>query len=123
MLKKKYYTVALVLALTGCEDLVDEIVTTQAAKDGLDMCHYAALEIIEGTGSVEFPSSFHNPFRDPTVVRLRYFVINTEVSGTVRCYYDEDTSNRRFTRITLDATDVPLEDLAGLTSIAKAAIK
>jgi len=109
MFKNKSYMVAMVLALTGCEDLVDEIVTTQSAADALDMCHYAALEVIDGTGSVVFPSSFHNPFRDPTVVRLRCFVVNTEVSGTVRCYFDEDTDNRTFTRITVDDLEVPTE--------------
>jgi len=126
MLKNKSYTIALVLVLAGC----DEIVTTQSAKDALDMCHYAALKVIKGSGAVEFPSSFHNPFRDPTVVRLRYTVINSEVSGTVRCYFDEDTDNRTFTRITVDLSgvedseiDVPEADLANLTINARLAIK
>lgn len=119
MMNYKPYTIAMVLALAGC----DEMVTTQSAADALDMCHYAALQVIKGSGNVEFPSSFQAPFRDPTVVRLRYTVINSEVSGTIRCYYDDDTDNRTFTRITLDADDVPESELAGLTLNARLSIK
>jgi hypothetical protein len=117
--KNKSLTLAMVLALAGC----DEMVTTQSAEDALDMCHYAALEVIKGTGNISFPSSFHNPFRDPTVVRLRYFIENTEVSGTIRCYYEDDTDDRFFKRITVDDTDVADEILDGLSIYAKGAIK
>ena len=118
MLNLKPYVLVLSLSLVGCEDMA----TTQSAEDALMMCKTAALKLIDGTGTVDFPSSFRNPFRDPTVVRLRYKVNNTEATGTIRCYFDENTDDRVFTRITLDNGDIDVERLPSLTRQAKSAL-
>jgi len=103
------------LFLLACDDMV----ISDAAEDGLFMCRAAALRVIEGSGAIEFPSSFHDPFRDPTVVRLRYHVVNSGTTGTIRCWYDEDTDDRRFVRIEVDGVDVAEDRLQMLTTTAK----
>jgi|GEM_PF-2758529 len=107
------------LSLSACDDMV----ITDAAEEGLFMCRAAALRVIDGSGAVEFPSSFHDPFRDPTVVRLRYHVVNSNTTGTVRCWYDEDTDDRRFVRIEVDGVDVAEDRLQMLTTTAKSKAK
>lgn len=118
MFNFKPYVFLLSFALVGC----DEITTSQSAEEALSMCKTAAMRLIEGSGSVDFPSSFMNPFRDPVVVRLRYVVNNSDTTGTIRCYFDEDTDNRVFTRITLNNADIDTERLVSLTRSAKNAL-
>lgn len=119
-MRKHNFLIALMpLALISCDD----ITISKSAEEALSMCQTAALKVIDGSGVVDFPSSFQEPFRDPTVVRLRYMVRNSEVSGTIRCYYGEDTDNRIFTRITLDGEDIDTGRLESLTQTAKIALK
>ena len=118
----KFNKAIAVLALSSSLVACDDAAISASAMEGLEMCRVAALRLIEGSGSVSFPSSFHDPFRDPIVVRLRYEIENSGDRGTVRCYFDEeDLDNRAFTRITLNDDEVPFEQLAGLTNEARAA--
>ena len=114
-MRKFLLPLGFISALTACED----ITITESAEEGLAMCRAAALRLVEGSGAISFPSSFHDPFRDPTVVRLRYLIENSGVTGTIRCYYEDDTDDRRFNRITLDGTDIDAAELPSLTAAAK----
>ena len=106
-------------SLTACEELT----ISAAAEEALEMCRTVALRVIEGSGEVTFPSSFHDPFRDPTVVRLRYTIENSGIRGTVRCYYKEDVEPKEFDRIELDGEDIPHDQLQTLQAAARRALR
>lgn len=119
-LKKPIALIALITSgLTAC----DELTISSAAEEALEICRTVALRVIEGSGEVSFPSSFHDPFRDPIVVRLRYTIENSGIRGTIRCYYKEDVEPKEFDRIELDGEDIPHDQLQTLMAAARRALQ